>query len=290
VDELFGQNIRRTLTKYLPMQNDTSLVSTYPDLFAFAITVCLAVMLALGVRESTRFNSIFTAINLTVVAAVVALGAGYINVHNWQLTASEVANATAGWPTQHGTGGFAPFGFSGIMAGAATCFYAFIGFDVIATTGEEVRRPQRAIPIAIVVSLALVFVAYFAVSCVQTLLWPYYDQARPAPLPYVFEQAGMPWARYAITLGALAGLSTSLLGAMFPLPRILYAMATDGLLFASLASVSDRWKTPALATIVSGVFAGLMALLFNIDELADMMSIGTLLAYTLVALSVLMLR
>ena len=247
-------------------------------------------MLALGVRESTRFNSIFTGINLAVVVMVIALGSTRAHVSNWSISAEQVANATAGTGVYHGEGGFAPFGFAGVMAGAATCFYGFIGFDVIASTGEEVRRPQRAIPLSIVLSLFLVLLAYFGVSSIQTLMWPYYDQSQPAPLPYVFVQAGLPTARWAISAGALAGLSTSLLGAMFPLPRIMYAMALDGLLFSQFAKVSERFHTPLLATIVSGLFAGCMALIFNIEELADMMSIGTLLAYTLVATSVLILR
>lgn len=249
-------------------------------------------MLAVGVKESTRFNSVFTGINLLVVVFVIAAGLTKSDIHNWRLNETEVQQgAEAQKITNYvGNGGFAPYGLAGIMAGAATCFYGFIGFDVIATTGEEVRKPQKAIPMSIVFSLLLIFLAYFGVSSVQTLMWPYYDQSRPAPLPYVFEQAGMPTARWIISVGALAGLSTSLLGAMFPLPRILYAMASDGLLFHSLSNVNERFKTPLLATIVSGLFAGVMAMIFNIEELADMMSIGTLLAYTLVAISVLILR
>lgn len=170
-------------------------------------------------------------------------------------------------------------------------------------------------------SLTLIFLAYFGVSSIQTLMWPYYDQSQPAPLPYVFEQVGLPVAKMIITVGAIAGLTTSLLGALYPLPRIQYAMATDGLIFRFLADVNPRFKTPLKATTISGmlirhcsndlidlreinlnqanhlssssqtgIFAGLMAALFNIEELADMMSIGTLLAYTLVSISVLILR
>jgi L-asparagine transporter-like permease len=165
---------------------------------------------------------------------------------------------------------------------------------VIATTGEEARNPQRSIPISIVLSLLFVFFAYFGVSAVQTLMVPYYLQTeeltKGAPLPYVFDYVGLPVAKWVISIGALTGLSTSLLGAMFPLPRVLYAMASDGVIFRFLSDVHPKFKTPLMATFLSGLLAGGMAAMFDVKELADMMSIGTLLAYTLVAVSVLILR
>lgn len=177
-----------------------------------------------------------------------------------------------------------------MMAGAATCFYGFVGFDVIATTGEEAKNPRKSIPIAIASSLFIVFLSYTGVSAIQTLIWPYFDQNTDAPLPYVFGRIGYRIAKWIVSFGALAGLSTSLLGAMFPLPRILYAMATDGLIFQFLGNVHERLKTPILATLISGLLAASLAAIFDVSQLADMMSIGTLLAYSLVAISVLILR
>lgn len=283
LDSLTNGTIAYHFEKWMPL--GIPHMSAYPDLLAFSITLFLTIMLALGVKESTRFNSIFTMINLSIVVFVIVCGAFKADFHNWKLEPKK-----DNLPKSAGEGGFFPFGFSGVMAGAATCFYSFIGFDVIATTGEEVRNPKKAIPISIVVSLGIIFFAYFGVSCIQTLVWPYYDLNNPAPLPYVFDRVGWTFARWVITVGALAGLSTSLLGAMFPLPRVLYAMATDGLIFKSLANVHPYTKTPLMATIISGIFSGLMAALFNINELADMMSIGTLLAYTLVSIAILILR
>lgn len=238
-------------------------------------------MLTVGVKESTRFNSIFTGINLLVVIFVVIAGSFHIDWHNWNITQSELDNYTISINSTEvdvGTGGFFPFGFSGMMSGAATCFYGFIGFDVIASTGEEAKNPQKSIPISIVLSLLFVFLAYFGVSGVQTLMMPYYLQTetitKGAPLPYVFEHVGWPLAKWIISVGALTGLSTSLLGAMFPLPRVLYSMATDGVIFRFLAKINKRTKTPIVATIISGVFAGGMAAVFDVKELADMMSIG----------------
>ncbi|XP_060062458.1 high affinity cationic amino acid transporter 1-like [Ylistrum balloti] len=261
-------------------------LSDYPDLFALGITLLLAVILAVGVKESSTFNNIFTGVNLLVVTYVIICGLFKVDIHNWELKPSELpGNATV-----YGTGGFMPFGFSGMMSGAATCFYAFVGFDCIATTGEEVKNPQKAIPISIVVSLIAIFVAYFGISAVMTLMCPYYLLDEDAPLPDVFDRAGWGVARYIIAVGAICGLSTSLLGAMFPLPRVIYAMASDGIVFRWLANINDRFKTPLIATVISGIFAGVMAMMFDLSELVDMMSIGTLLAYTLVGVCVLLLR
>ncbi|XP_050041877.1 high affinity cationic amino acid transporter 1-like isoform X1 [Dermacentor andersoni] len=281
LDSLLNRTMETHMRQWMPIS--VSWLSSYPDLFALGITLILAMMLAIGVKESTRFNNLFTGLNLLVVLYVVIAGSFKADVANWQLKPSDV-------PSGHGKGGFFPYGVGGVLNGAASCFYGFVGFDVIATMGEEVRNPRRAIPIGIVLSLGIVFLAYFGVSIIETLLWPYYAQNVSAPLPFVFQEIGWPVAKWIITIGALAGLSTSLLGGMFPLPRVLYAMGSDGLIFRFLAIVHPRLKTPLIATAVSGVFAGVMAMIFNVEELANMMSIGTLLAYSLVAISVLMLR
>ncbi|KAK7476108.1 hypothetical protein BaRGS_00032662 [Batillaria attramentaria] len=280
-DSLIDNRIQNTFKENMPMH--ITGLSGYPDFFAFGITLLLTVLLAFGVKESTRFNNIFTCVNLFVIVYVIICGLFKADLSNWELSGKDL-------PSDAGSGGFLPFGFSGMMSGAATCFYAYVGFDCIATTGEETKNPQKSIPIGIVVALLVISFAYCGISAIVTLMCPYYLVDINAPLPFIFQREGWGVARYIIAVGALCGLSTSLLGAMFPLPRVLYAMGSDGLIFRFMAIISPRFKTPLIGTAVSGVFAGLMAMLFNLDELVDMMSIGTLLAYTLVAVCVLILR
>uniref|UniRef100_T1GGE6 Cationic amino acid transporter C-terminal domain-containing protein n=1 Tax=Megaselia scalaris TaxID=36166 RepID=T1GGE6_MEGSC len=183
-----------------------------------------------------------------------------------------------------------PYGIAGVMGGAAKCFYGFVGFDCVATTGEEAINPKRNIPLSIVISLIIIFLSYFGVSTVLTMMVPYYLQNTEAPFLYAFDNIGWVSVKWVVAVGAIFALCTSLLGAMFPLPRVLYAMANDGILFKFLRNIHPYTKTPLIATIISGILAACMALIFDLHQLIDMMSIGTLLAYTIVAICVLVLR
>ncbi|CAH0585957.1 unnamed protein product [Chrysodeixis includens] len=285
IDSLFNNAMAKAMTDVAPI--NVSFLADYPDFFAFALVLLITILLGIGVNESTKLNNVFTALNLATVIIVVIAGAVKSNPANWFI---DVADIPPEYKGQAGAGGFAPWGMAGIMAGAAKCFFGFVGFDCVATTGEEAKNPKRDIPLSIVLSLVVIFVSYFSIATVLTMMLPYYLQDADAPFPHVFTEANLPVIKWIVTIGAIFALCTSLLGAMFPLPRVLYAMGSDGVLFRPLSAINQRTKTPLLATAISGLLSAIMAAMFNLNQLIDMMSIGTLLAYTIVATSVLILR
>uniref|UniRef100_A0A4W6FV11 Solute carrier family 7 member 14b n=1 Tax=Lates calcarifer TaxID=8187 RepID=A0A4W6FV11_LATCA len=245
---------------------------TYPDLLALFIALLVTAIIALGVRNSVGFNNVLNVVNLVVWVFMIIAGLFFLSASNWE------------------SGKFLPYGWSGVMQGAATCFYAFIGFDIIATTGEEAKNPNTSIPYAITASLVTCLTAYVSVSVILTLMVPYDLIDGSAPLMEMFAVHGFLWGKYTVAVGSIAGLTVSLLGSLFPMPRVIYAMARDGLLFRFLSHVSALTHTPTVACVVSGSFAALLALLVSLRDLIEMMSIGTLLAYTLVSVCVLLLR
>lgn len=229
MDSLFEGALSNGTVTYIGTLH-AGLLAPYPDFLAFAVTLVYCGFLTLGVKGSAYFNSIFTLINLCVMAFVIVAGMMFADLENWNTDR-----------------GFLPYGASGVVAGAATCFYAFVGFDSIATAGEEARDPARSIPQATLVSMSVVTVGYIMVGATLTLMVPYYTLNPAAAIPDAFAAHGANWAKYVVSVGAICGMTTTLFGSLFSLPRCVYAMAADGLLFSWLARVSDKTKVSALA-------------------------------------------
>ncbi|XP_060996190.1 cationic amino acid transporter 3-like isoform X2 [Dama dama] len=275
-DSLIGNHISQafqgTFSPYMPY-----FLAWYPDFFALGLVLLL------------------TGLNISGLIFIIISGFIMGDLHNWKLTEQDYTlNTSESTDTSSlgplGAGGFIPFGIEGILQGAATCIYAFVGFDVIATTGVEARNPQRSIPISIMITILICFLMYIGVSAALTLLVPYYQIHPGSLLLQAFLDVGWRHLRYVLAAITICALSSSLLGTMFSMPRVIYTMAEDGLLFRRLAQIHARTRTAIWTILASGSLAAVMALLFELTDLVDLMSIGTLLAYSLVAFSVLVLR
>ncbi|KAK7093606.1 hypothetical protein V1264_007327 [Littorina saxatilis] len=276
VDSVFNGAIRNgTLAHIGYISHDNPWVSDYPDFLATAITIVVFMVVGSGAKASIHFNSAFTLLNGLVILFIVCAGFSYTNSAYW---------------TDSQYGGFFPFGFGGTLGGAASCFFAFIGFEGIAVSSEEAKNPEKSVPIATIISLVVVTVIYMTVTSALTLMVPFYEVSLTAAFPDAFMSVGLEWAKYFVAIGTLLGITSSLLGSAYSLPRCVYAMAEDGLFFSFLARVHPKTQTPLWAIAVFGGLSGLMALLFEIDTLVEFMSIGTLFAYTIVAASIIILR
>ncbi|XP_057320389.1 high affinity cationic amino acid transporter 1-like isoform X2 [Microplitis mediator] len=284
IDSFIDDRMKNYFKSTMPI--NLSFLSSYPDFFSFGVIVIIAIMQCMGVKKSSYFNSVATVVNLLSICIVVIAGCVKAKAKNWNIAIEDIPSDVK----KPGVGGFMPFGISGVMAATAKCFFAFVGFDAIATTGEEAKNPQKNIPLAIMTSLAICCMAYFFVSIALTMMWPYYDQNPEAPFPHVFKQLEWPIIMWIVNIGAIFACCTCLFGAMFSLPRILYAMGKDGIIFKFFSRVNKRTKTPIVSTLCAGFLAGFLSMIFNLSQLMDMLSVGTLLAYTMVSMCVIILR
>ncbi|XP_010893386.1 cationic amino acid transporter 4 [Esox lucius] len=273
LDSMFNHTIQNYTQNHI-MKWNVPYIAHYPDLLAAGILVVATFFITFGVRVSSWLNHIFSAISLAVILFILVFGFILADPVNWSKD----------------EGGFAPFGVSGVMAGTATCFYAFVGFDVIAASSEEAKNPQRAIPMATAISLGLAATAYILVSTVLTLMVPWHSLDPNSALSDAFFRRGYSWAGYIVAVGSICAMNTVLLSNLFSLPRIVYAMAEDGLFFSFFAKVNPVTKVPVNAILVFGLLMAVMALVFDLEALVQFLSIGTLLAYTFVAASVIVLR
>jgi APA family basic amino acid/polyamine antiporter len=246
---------------------------------AMIIVVIITILLVLGIKESATFNNIIVGVKLLVILSFIAVGLSYINASNWQPFV----------PAALGPG---QFGWGGVLRAAGVIFFAYIGFDAVSTAAQEARNAQRDMPIGILASLAICTVLYIAVSLVLTGIIKYTQLNVPDPIAVAIDSLGrgVGWLRPIIKIGAIAGLSSVILVMMLGQPRIFYTMAKDGLLPAVFSAVHPKFRTPWLATILTGAIATLMAGLFPIGLLGELVSIGTLLAFAIVCIGIFVLR
>jgi APA family basic amino acid/polyamine antiporter len=245
------------------------------NLPAFIIAMVITAVLVIGIKESARFNTGIVVIKVSVVLFVIALGSRYINSGNWGTD----------WHS------FAPNGFAGIGAGAAYIFFAYIGFDAVSTTAQEAKNPQRDLPIGMIAALAICTVLYIAVAGVLTGRVHWQQINIEAPVARAFLDRGLTTASHIITVGALAGLTSVMLVMLLGQTRVLYSMANDGLLPKKFfAAVHPKFRTPWKNTILVGLLAAIVGSLTPIEDIGRMVNIGTLLAFVIVSISVMVLR
>ncbi|WP_243526078.1 amino acid permease [Bacillus pseudomycoides] len=240
------------------------------DLPAVCILLLITLLLSFGVRESARINNIMVLIKLAVIIAFIVAGAKYVKPENWTP--------------------FLPFGYDGIITGAATVFFAFLGFDAIATAAEETKKPQRDLPIGIIGSLLICTVLYMIVSFVLTGMVPYTQLDVSDPVAFALHFVGEDTIAGLLAVGAMTGMTTVLLVVMYGQVRVSYAMSRDGLLPKALSRINQRVKIPLLNTWITGIAAALLAGLLDLHLLANLVNIGTLTAFVFVCCAVLILR
>jgi basic amino acid/polyamine antiporter, APA family len=248
---------------------------------AMVIVMLLSVLLCIGVNASARFNSAMVAIKLVTIAVFICVAAPHVDIHNW--TPFIPARTTD-------ANGISHFGMTGILTGASLIFFAYIGFDAVSTAAEETVNPQRNLPIGILGSLVICTVLYIVVSGILTGVVPYDRIDIKAPIADALKQLGIGWAEGLVSVGALAGLTTVMLVLCYGLTRVVLAMSRDGLLPRPLAKVNRRTQTPIPLIFGAGLFIALVAGLTPINKVAELVNLGTLSAFLMVCLSVIVLR
>ncbi|MBC1228283.1 amino acid permease [Listeria booriae] len=242
----------------------------YFDLLAFLVIIVIGILLSLGIKESTRVNNIMVLVKVAVVVLFIIVGVFYVKPDNWTP--------------------FLPFGVSGVITGASTVFFAYIGFDAVSTASEEVKNPQRNMPIGIIASLAICTLLYILLSAVLTGIVPFADlEGISAPVAFALQAIGQNWFAGLLSLGAIVGMTTVILVMSYGGTRLLFAMGRDGLLPESFSKLGKR-NTPVRNTLIFAILMGLVAGLVPLEQLAELINIGTLFAFSMVSLGIFFLR
>jgi basic amino acid/polyamine antiporter, APA family len=261
----FGLELPKALTSaYDPAKG------TLIDVPAILIVFLITLLLTQGVKKSARFNTIMVFIKVAVVLLFIGVGVWYVKPENWVP--------------------FMPFGFSGVTAGAATVFFAYIGFDAVSTAAEEVRNPQRNMPIGIIASLLICTSLYIIVSLILTGIVPYEQLNVKNPVAFALNYINQDWVAGFISIGAITGITTVLLAMMYGQTRLFYAISRDGLLPKVLSRVDRKKQTPVINSWITCVFVSIFAGVVPLSKLAELTNIGTLFAFMTVSIGILYLR
>jgi APA family basic amino acid/polyamine antiporter len=255
----------------------TGAIINLPAVFIVAV---LTTLLILGVKESAKINNIIVLLKVVVILLFIGFGISYINTDNWIPFIPE------------NTGKFENFGITGILSGAAVVFFAYIGFDAVSTAAQEAKNPQKDMPRGILISLLICTVLYISVSLILTGIVNYKELNVPAPIAFAIDTAGagLRWLSPLIKIGAIAGLSSVVMVLIYGQSRVFYSMAHDGLLPHTFSKVHKKYQTPHITTLVIGIACAVFSGLFPINILGKMVSIGTLLAFSIVCIGIIVLR
>jgi cationic amino acid transporter 4 len=281
-------------------------LSPYPDFLAVGLLIVLMVVVATGVRINAIINNVLTVVNVCFLSFIIVTAFVFAQPDYWmhpgdgdKVTGmpnrSAIVGAGAGEGQQQGEervvdGGPLPFGFTGVMAGSAMCFFAYTGFECVTQAAEEATNPAKAVPIGILATMGVVTFLYVSASLSLTLLVPYFSLDVTAPFAQAFADRGVKWMMYVSSVGTIVATTTTTMASLYSLSRLVYALAEDKLFFSVFARINSWTKTPLIATLVFSIIAMIAAAVTDINELAEMLSAGALMAFSFLAIDVLVLR
>ncbi|XP_076811139.1 cationic amino acid transporter 4-like isoform X2 [Clavelina lepadiformis] len=273
LDGLAGDAISNYMNQTLHM--DGKFVANYPDFLAAGFILFFAFILVLGVKLSSKVNIVIATINVVIIIFIIATG---IYLAKWDANWIDVK------------GGFFPHGWSGTISGATILVYSYVGYEVVASATEEAINAGRDIPLALLIAITVVVISFVGASGALTLIVPWYEISPTTPYPSAYEARGWIWAKYVVSIGAMAAMVTCLLSIMFVIPRYLLAMARDGLLWNFFTIIHSKTQVPYVSTIIVALVSSLMAVIFSLTTLVEFIAVGQLLACTFVAACVIKLR